>query len=211
MSFSANHKDRKASKRYIEEDYSQTTDNKSQIRKRDISAKEYSKINDNKYNHKITHYFQNTYSTSSSIVNISTIKEKEIEENKIDTMSSIKPIDKNIFDNDIFIPKRKKFYQPNEIINNKIISFQTQKNKQIMEFPLFDDSLIFKDINRSFLQDEHDDDGDESSDEKINNGIIYLEQEVVDSIKHFKKCSDKNKSNKKNIHILSREMRFNNI
>jgi len=126
-------------------------------------------------------------------------------------MSSIKPIDKNIFDNDIFIPKRKKFYQPNEIINNKIISFQTQKNKQIMEFPLFDDSLIFKDINRSFLQDEHDDDGDESSDEKINNGIIYLEQEVVDSIKHFKKCSDKNKSNKKNNHILSREMRFNNI
>ena len=95
-------------------------------------------------------------------------------------------------------------YKSPKIFNDKIISFQKQKNKQIVEFSLFDDKLIFKDINRSYLQDEHDDDGSESSDEKINFGKLYLTQELADSAKEISQTVKKNKDKK----ILSRRIRF---
>ena len=75
-----------------------------------------------------------------------------------------------------------------------------------MEFSLFDDKLIFKDINRSYLQDEHDDDGSESSDEKINDGKLFLTQELEDSAKELSKNLKKNKDKK----LLSRRIRFKN-
>ena len=75
-----------------------------------------------------------------------------------------------------------------------------------MEFSLFDDKLIFKDINRSYLQDEHSDDGSESSDEKINDGRMFLTQELEDSVKQMSKSLLK----KQNQQLLSRRMRFKN-
>ena len=92
------------------------------------------------------------------------------------------------------------------ILNNKIITFQKQKNKEILEFSLFDDKFIFKDINKSYLQDEHDDDGSESSDEKIKDGRLYLTQELEDSAKELSKILKKNKDK----NILSRRIRFKN-
>ena len=64
--------------------------------------------------------------------------------------------------------KRKLGHKSYTVLNNKVISFQNQKNKQILEFSLFDDNFIFKDLNKSYLQDEHSDDGADSSEEKIN-------------------------------------------
>ena len=75
-----------------------------------------------------------------------------------------------------------------------------------MEFSLFDDKLIFKDINKSYLQDEHDDDGSESSDEKINDGKLFLNQELEDSAKEISDSIKKNSNEK----ILSRKIRFKN-
>ena len=75
-----------------------------------------------------------------------------------------------------------------------------------MEFSLFDDNLIFKDINKSYLQDEHDDDGSESSDEKIKDGKLYLTQELEDSAKELSESLKKNLNKK----ILSRGIRFKN-
>ena len=75
-----------------------------------------------------------------------------------------------------------------------------------MEFSLFDDKLIFKDINKSYLQDEHDDDGSESSDEKINDGKLFLTQELEDSAKQIFKSLKKNPTE----NILSRKIRFKN-
>ena len=75
-----------------------------------------------------------------------------------------------------------------------------------MEFPLFDDKLIFKDINRSYLQDENDDDGSDSDDEKINNGKLFLTQELDESAKELSKYMEKNIDE----NLLSRNIRFKN-
>lgn len=103
-----------------------------------------------------------------------------------------------------FIQKKKKIFKSQTIINQSKISFQRQKDKNILEFSLFDDKLIFKDINRSYLQDEHSDDGDDSSEEAINNGKILLSEELEQSIEEMKR----NLKNKQNKQILSRKMRF---
>ena len=75
-----------------------------------------------------------------------------------------------------------------------------------MEFPLFDDNSIFKDINKSYLQEEYSDDGSESSEEKINGAKLFLSQEIVDSIKKLSKSLQKNRGE----NLLSRRMRFKN-
>ena len=98
------------------------------------------------------------------------------------------------------------FYKPPSVVNNKIISFQNQTNKEILEFPLFDEKLIFKDINRSYLQDEYSDDGSESDEEKINEGTFFLSQELEDSVKQLSQNLKKNNNN----NLLSRSMRFKN-
>ena len=91
-------------------------------------------------------------------------------------------------------------------VNKKVISFQNQNNKEIMEFSLFDDSLIFKDINKSYLQEEYSDDGSDSSEEKINGAKLFLSQEIDDSIKKLSKSLQKNRGE----NLLSRRMRFKN-
>ena len=65
------------------------------------------------------------------------------------------------------IKKNKKICEIPKDINIKKITFQRQKDKQIMEFNLYNDKDIFKDINKAYLQDQKSDDGDDSPDEKI--------------------------------------------
>ena len=201
MSFSANNKVKKSStnflyKKYIDrkiENYFQT--------ERNTSQKESSHLNLKKINNK---NIPTSYSNSSITTNISVTKEKD-KEKENSCHYSIKPIIEDRSENK-FISKQKILYKSPNILNNKIITFQKQKNKEILEFSLFDDKFIFKDINKSYLQDEHDDDGSESSDEKIKDGRLYLTQELEDSAKELSKILNKNKDK----NILSRRIRFKN-
>ena len=201
MSFSANNKVKKSStnflyKKYIDrkiENYFQT--------ERNTSQKESSHLNLKKINNK---NILTSYSNSSITTNISVTKEKD-KEKENSCHYSIKPIIEDRSENK-FISKQKILYKSPNILNNKIITFQKQKNKEILEFSLFDDKFIFKDINKSYLQDEHDDDGSESSDEKIKDGRLYLTQELEDSAKELSKILKKNKDK----NILSRRIRFKN-
>ena len=201
MSFSANNKVKKSStnflyKKYIDrkiENYFQT--------ERNTSQKESSHLNLKKINNK---NIPTSFSNSSIITNISVTKEKD-KEKENSCHYSIKPIIEDRSENK-FISKQKILYKSPNILNNKIITFQKQKNKEILEFSLFDDKFIFKDINKSYLQDEHDDDGSESSDEKIKDGRLYLTQELEDSAKELSKILKKNKDK----NILSRRIRFKN-
>jgi len=201
MSFSANNKVKKSStnflyKKYIDrkiENYFQT--------ERNTSQKESSHLNLKKINNK---NIPTSYSNSSITTNISVTKEKD-KEKENSCHYSIKPIIEDRSENK-FISKQKILYKSPNILNNKIITFQKQKNKEILEFSLFDDKFIFKDINKSYLQDEHEDDGSESSDEKIKDGRLYLTQELEDSAKELSKIFKKNKDK----NILSRRIRFKN-
>ena len=201
MSFSANNKVKKSStnflyKKYIDrkiENYFQT--------ERNTSQKESSHLNLKKINNK---NIPTSYSNSSITTNISVTKEKD-KEKENSCHYSIKPIIEDRSENKL-ISKQKILYKSPNILNNKIITFQKQKNKEILEFSLFDDKFIFKDINKSYLQDEHDDDGSESSDEKIKDGRLYLTQELEDSAKELSKILKKNKDK----NILSRRIRFKN-
>ena len=201
MSFSANHKNKKKSLNYLEKQYLEDNIQKSISYKRESSKKDKSRLTianiNNKFNKK-------NFSNSSINTNISIIKEDK-NDNFSYNIYPIIPIIEDNFENS-FIKKRKIIYKSPSIFNNKIISFQKQKNKQILEFSLFDDKLIFKDINRSYLQDEYSDDGSDSTDEKINEERILLTQELEDSIKLMSKNLQKNQAQK----LLSRRMRFKN-
>ena len=217
MSFSANHKAKNYSwnyldKKYIDDRINIYTNNKRESSKKDESRLNIAKLNANKG-------IPSSFSNSSVTTNISIVRDKENKDNIIEKCFNrvkdfsinsyrcpIKPILEDSFEN-IFISKQKIIYKSPKIsTNNKIISFQKQRNRQIMEFSLFDDKLIFKDINKSYLQDEHDDDGSESSDEKINDGKLFLTQELEDSAKQIFKSLKKNP----NENILSRKIRFKN-
>lgn len=105
-----------------------------------------------------------------------------------------------------FISKKKKILKPPTKYDKRKISFQRQKDKKIIEFPLFEDNLIFKDINRSYLQDIYFDDGEESSEEIIRNGIETLSGEIEQAIDEFLKNLNKNQKKP----LLSRRMKFKN-
>ena len=217
MSFSANHKVKKYSWNYLDKKYIDDRINKYTNNKRESSKKDESRLNIAKLN--ANRGIPSSFSNSSVTTNISLVRDKENKDNKIEKFFNrdkdfsinsyrcpIKPILEDSFEN-IFISKQKIIYKsPKITINNKIISFQKQRNRQIMEFPLFDDNLIFKDINKNYLQDEYDDDGSESSDEKINDGEYFLSQELEDSAKELSETVKKNQNNK----ILSRKIRFKN-
>ena len=100
--------------------------------------------------------------------------------------------------------KNKKIYKENNIINNKIVTFQRQKDKKILEFNLFEDEMIFKDVNKAYLQDEHNDDGNISNDEQIKSDINLLLQELEDSSKEL----TENLKNNKQEAFLSRPIKF---
>ena len=147
----------------------------------------------------------NQETSSSGITNISIIKEKEKPLDFQYFSFPIKPLEENNIEN-FFIKKNKKLFESPQDINNKKITFQRQKDKKILEFFLFDDKTIFKDINKAYLQDEKVDDGDESSDEKIKLGQALLFQELDESSKDLKENLKSNKGNE----LLSRKLRFKN-
>ena len=147
----------------------------------------------------------NQETSSSGITNISIIKEKEKPLDFQYFSFPIKPLEENNIEN-FFVKKNKKLFESPQDINNKKITFQRQKDKKILEFFLFDDKTIFKDINKAYLQDEKVDDGDESSDEKIKLGQALLFQELDESSKDLKENLKCNKGNE----LLSRKLRFKN-
>ena len=155
------------------------------------------------YNNKIL--TSDSSSTKNTNINASIKKDKDL----LSYFSSeLKPVieeENNILENK-FISKKKKIYKPPTIIDKKQITFQRQSDKKVLEFSLFDDELIFKDLNRSYLQDESSDDGDESSEEKINCGKLLLYQEIEESTKDLLNNLKKNQGEP----ILSRRMRFKN-
>ena len=67
--------------------------------------------------------------------------------------------------------------------------------------------LVFKDVNQSYLQDEQNDDGSESSDEKINVGKIFLTQEIQNSAEKFAKNMEDHSKKK----LLSRKIIFKKL
>jgi hypothetical protein len=147
----------------------------------------------------------NQETSSSGITNISIIKEKEKPLDFQYFSFPIKPLEENNIEN-FFVKKNKKLFESPQELNNKKITFQRQKDKKILEFFLFDDKTIFKDINKAYLQDEKVDDGDESSDEKIKLGQALLFQELDESSKDLKENLKYNKGNE----LLSRKLRFKN-
>ena len=200
MSYSANHKNKKNYLKYLDKEYLEDKIQKPISYKRESSKKDKSRLSMVNLNFK---YAPHNFSNSSTNTNISLIKERK--DDNTHFSYPIKPIMEDNIENG-FIQKRKLGHKSYTVLNNKIISFQNQKNKQILEFSLFDDNFIFKDLNKSYLQDEHSDDGADSSEEKINDGRIYLSQEIDDSIKQLSKSLKKNQEQK----ILSRRMRFKN-
>lgn len=196
MSHSANNKSKKNYLKYLDTNYLEDSPHKSISYKSESSKKIQSKIDFTNINYK---FAPNLYSNSTTNTNF---------ERKDDfpfLSYQIKPIiEGDSIKN--YIPKKKLTNKPYSIINNKIISFQNQKNKEVLEFSLFDDSLIFKDINKSYLQDEQSDDGAESSDEKINDSKYFLSRELEDSIKELSKSLHK----KQGQNLLSRSIRFKN-
>lgn len=163
--------------------------------------KRYSPKN-NKYNN--MNLIQNQETSASGITNITTFKEKEKEFDFPYFSFPVKPLEEYNIDS-FFIKKNKKVFESPKVINNKIITFQRKKDKQILEFPLFDDKIIFKDINKAYLQDEKNDDGDESSDEKIQIEKSLLFQELEQSSNELKESLGINKCNNT---FLSRNIRF---
>ena len=190
MSYSPNNRNKSVSNKIFDK-------NKQQ---KNLTHKKYSPNHTNNNNLKLI-TTNDTNSTKYSNKKDPIINDKEISFNSV----PIKP--KNELEDNLenmFIKKKLKTFKPPTTTNKKIITFQRQKDKEILEFFLFDDDLIFKDINKAYLQDEQVDDGDSSSEEEIENGKIYLSQELEQSIKDFHENLKKNQ----NKPILSRKMRF---
>ena len=219
MSFSANQKIKKNAWNYLDKKYTDLKIDNYFKNKRDSSKKEELKFNISKINNSC---IPTTLSNSSITTNISIVKDKNKEKEKDKYIFRttkkekdfpnnsyqypIKTIIEDSFEN-AFISKQKIIYKSPQIMNNKIISFQKQKNKRIKEFQIFDDKLVFKDVNQSYLQDEQNDDGSESSDEKINDGKLFLTQEIQNSAEKFAKNMEDNSKKK----LLSRKIIFKKL
>ena len=81
--------------------------------------------------------------------------------------------------NDIFfLKKNKKMYETPTVNNCKRVTFERQSDKKIFNFPIFDDNLIFTNINKSYMHNEDNDDGSSSSEETIEAGKRYLYSEL---------------------------------
>jgi len=171
-----------------------------------------SKIKEN--SHKKPNFNRRNSSNNTNITNNLKLIPNQIKISKIPFLTEkkfeyknhpIKSINLSYFEN-YLISKRKRLYKPQIIFNPKIISFQTQKDKNIIEFPLFNDRLIFKDINNAYLQDEYSDNGSDSSEEKIIEGKNFLSQELKNSSIELQKNLSQNQSKP----LLSRKMKFKN-
>ena len=81
--------------------------------------------------------------------------------------------------NDIFfLKKNKKIYETPTVNNCKKVTFERQSDKKILNFPIFDDNLIFTNINKSYMHNEDNDDGSSSSEETIEAGKKYVFAEL---------------------------------
>ena len=198
MSFSVNHRSKKNSLYYFRNKYLENHNISVSSRKRGSAKNNKSNTNLPYINYQI---IQNNFSNSSVNTNITNIKGTK--EHLLFNIYPIKPKLKDKLEYN-FNKKRIIVYKPPSIVNNKKISFQKKTNKEILEFPLFDEKLIFKDINRSYLQDKYSDEGSESGDELINQDKSFLSQELEDSIKLLSLNLKKNKNN----NLLSRYMKF---
>ena len=157
MSYSPNNRNKSVSNKIFDK-------NKQQ---KNLIHKKYSPNHTNNNNLKLI-TTNDTNSTKNSNKKDPIINDKEISFNSV----PIKP--KNELEDNLekmFIKKKLKTFKPPTTTNKKIITFQRQKDKEILEFFLFDDDLIFKDINRSYLQDEHVDDGDRNWNNQL---MIYM-------------------------------------
>ena len=145
-------------------------------------------------------------------ININKVYTSYYEDNYLNNINIKKninsvPINNNSIDDieNFFIKRKYKLFKPYLIHNtNNIISFQRNSDNEILEYFVFNDNLIFPDLNRSYLQDAYSDDGDSSTDEQIENGTKFLKDELADAI------NDIYLQNKKlNINsFLSRKMKF---
>ena len=159
---------------------------------------------DNNFNKKNINFIKN--------ININKVYTSFYEDNYSNNINIKKnfnsvPINNNSIDDieNFFIKRKYKIFKPYLIHNtNNIISFQRNSDNEILEYFVFNDNLIFPDLNRSYLQDAYSDDGDSSTDEQIENGTKFLKDELADAINDIYLQIKKLNINS----ILSRKMKF---
>jgi hypothetical protein len=157
--------------------------------------------NNNRFNMQL---IPNQETSSSGMTNMTVFKEKE-KPFEIPFFSfPVKALEECDVEN-YFLKKNKKLFESPSVLHEKV-SFQKQKDKKIIDFTLFDEKIIFKDINKAYLQDEQSDDGSESTDEKIKMGKALIFQNLEESSKFLKENLINNQEN----NILSRKIRFAN-
>lgn len=171
-----------------------------------LRQKEYKQKNTNNYkryspNNNMTNIklIPNQETSSSGLTNMTLFKEKEKPFEFPFFSFPVKDLEECDVEN-YFLKKNKKIFESPSVLHNEKISFQKQKDKNIIEFTLFDDKIIFKDINKAYLQDEQYDDGSESSDEKIKIEKTVTIQNLEESSKYLKENLENNS--------LSRKIRF---
>lgn len=92
----------------------------------------------------------------------------------------------------------------NEKYTTNFIFFQRNKDKKMLQFPLFDEKLILKDHNRSYLQDKEIDEVDDSSDNLIKEEEKILFNQIEETVIVLNDRSFTNGKNK----LLSRNFMF---
>ena len=188
--------------------FDQYTKNLNQI----ASSKRNNSFSYNRTELKIDNNFNKININYINNININKVYTSYYEDNYLNNINIKKninsvPINNNSIDDieNFFIKRKYKLFKPYLIHNtNNIISFQRNSDNEILEYFVFNDNLIFPDLNRSYLQDAYSDDGDSSTDEQIENGTKFLKDELADAI------NDIYLQNKKlNINsFLSRKMKF---
>ena len=109
---------------------------------------------------------------------------EETEQGSVNKMNNNSNI--NNKNDNFFLKKNKKMYETPTVNNCKTVTFERQSDKKILKFPIFDDNLIFTNINKSYMHNEENDDGNSSSNEVIEEGKKYLLAELgeVASVLH---------------------------
>ena len=101
---------------------------------------------------------------------------EETEQGSVNKMNNNSNI--NNKNDNFFLKKNKKMYETPTVNNCKTVTFERQSDKKILKFPIFDDNLIFTNINKSYMHNEDNDDGSSSSEETIEAGKKYVFAEL---------------------------------
>ena len=83
---------------------------------------------------------------------------------------------------DFEIKKSKRNYEISTVSNCNSVTFENQTNTNIFHFPVFNENLIFKNINKSYMAKAYDDDGNDSSEEKIIIEKNYVYDQLKDAV-----------------------------